>query len=133
MKKIMIVDDEAFIRKILGKELVSLGYEVSYSVDGIECLDTLTELIKFNNLNTNLKGILDLIILDVMMPRLDGYETCCRIRKELKLSLPVVFLSSNALKSSIVKAIQSGGNEYIVKSPDSSKLIQRIEELINDF
>ncbi len=130
MKKIMIVDDEAFIRTIVGKELLSLGYEVSYSVDGLDCLNKLTELIKLNDADTNLKGHLDLIILDVMMPRLDGYETCSRIRQELGLSLPVIFLSSNALKSSIIKAIQSGGNEYIIKSPDSTKLIQKIEEFI---
>ena len=116
----MVVDDQAFIRQVVGAELTKLGYEVSFGVDGMDCL-------------TKLKGAtekIDLIILDVMMPNLDGYETCRKIRQELNESMPIIFLSANSLKSSIIKAVQSGGNDYVVKDPDPTKLLQKIQEHI---
>lgn len=119
-KKIMVVDDQAFIRQVVGSELSKLGYEVSFAVDGVDCLNKLKALI----------DKIDLIILDVMMPNLDGYETCRRIRQELKENMPILFLSANSLKSSIIKAVQAGGNDYIVKDPDPTKLIQKVQEFI---
>lgn len=118
-KKILIVDDEPFIRKVLGTELSSLGYTAQTAVDGIDCINKLQAGETF-----------DLIILDVMMPLLDGFDTCLKIRQELKLKIPVLFLSANSLKASIIKAVQVGGNEYVVKEQDSTKLLSKIKELI---
>lgn len=117
-KLIMVVDDQAFIRQVIGSELLKLGYEVLYGIDGIDCLAKIK--------STTVK--IDLVILDVMMPNLDGYETCRRIRQELNESMPIIFLSANSLKSSIIKAVQSGGSDYVVKDPDPTKLIQKIQE-----
>ena len=116
----MVVDDQAFIRQVIGSELLKLGYEVLYGIDGIDCLTKLkTAIIK-----------VDLVIMDVMMPNLDGYETCRKIRQELNETIPIIFLSANSLKSSIIKAVQSGGNDYVVKDPDPTKLLQKIQEHI---
>lgn len=117
-KRILIVDDQAFIRQVLGMELTKLGYDVCFAVDGLDCIKVLK----------NSTEIIDLILLDAMMPNLDGYEACRKIREDLNETIPIIFLSANSLKSSIIKAIQSGGNDYVVKDPDSSKLLQKIEE-----
>ena len=119
-KIIMVVDDQAFIRQVIGSELIKLGYEVVYGIDGIDCL---------TKLKTSTVRI-DMVIMDVMMPNLDGYETCRKIRQELNESMPIIFLSANSLKSSIIKAVQSGGNDYVVKDPDPTKLLQKIQEHI---
>lgn len=119
-KRIMVVDDQAFIRQVIGTELKKLGYEVCYAVDGLDCLAKIKSS----------TDPIDLIILDVMMPNLDGYETCRKVREELQETMPIVFLSANSLKSSIIKAVQSGGNDYVVKDPDPTKLLQKIEEHI---
>ncbi len=119
-KKVMVVDDQAFIRQVIGSELLKLGYEVLYGTDGIDCLAKIkTSTVK-----------IDLVIMDVMMPNLDGYETCRKIRQELNETIPIIFLSANSLKSSIIKAVQSGGNDYVVKDPDPTKLLQKIQEHI---
>lgn len=119
-KIIMVVDDQAFIRQVIGSELLKLGYEVLYGIDGIDCLTKLKK--------STVK--IDLVIMDVMMPNLDGYETCRKIRQELNEAIPIIFLSANSLKSSIIKAVQSGGNDYVVKDPDPTKLLQKIQEHI---
>ena len=116
----MVVDDQAFIRQVIGSELSKLGYEVVYGIDGIDCLTKLK--------TTTVK--IDLIIMDVMMPNLDGYETCRKIRNELNGTMPIIFLSANSLKASIIKAVQSGGSDYVVKDPDPSKLLQKVQEHI---
>ena len=119
-KRIMVVDDQAFIRQVVGSEISKLGYDVSYGIDGLDCI---------TKLKSSMEKI-DLIILDVMMPNLDGYETCRKIRQELNETMPIIFLSANSLKSSIIKAVQAGGNDYVVKDPDPTKLLQKIQEQI---
>ncbi|MBN2144186.1 MAG: response regulator [Candidatus Aureabacteria bacterium] len=117
-KNIMVVDDQAFIRQVIGTELKKLGYEVSFAVDGLDCL---------TKIKSSTEKI-DLIIMDVMMPNLDGYEACRRVRQELNETMPIIFLSANSLKTSIIKAVQSGGNDYVVKDPDPTKLLQKIQQ-----
>lgn len=116
-QSILIVDDQDFIRKVLSMELERRGYKTYMASDGVECIEKL----RFDTK-------IDLVIMDVMMPNMDGYEACMLIRKKLKLLLPVVFLSANSMKSSIVKAIQSGGNDYIIKSPDNTALFDAVEK-----
>lgn len=121
-KNILVVDDQAFIRQVIGAELKKLGYEVFFAVDGADCLN------KVKSTTEPIHGV----IMDVMMPNMDGYEACKRIREELNEKMPIIFLSANALKSSIIKGVQSGGNDYVVKDPDPSKLIQKIREHIGN-
>ena len=116
----MVVDDQAFIRQVIGSELKKMGYQVCFATDGLDCL---------TKLKASMEKV-DGIIMDVMMPNLDGYETCRKIREELKETMPVIFLSANSLKSSVIKAVQSGGNDYVVKDPDPTKLVQKIKEHI---
>lgn len=116
----MVVDDQAFIRQVIGSELVKLGYEVCFGVDGADCVKKVRES----------GGGLHGIILDVMMPNLDGFEACRIIRQDLRSMIPIVFLSANSLKSYIIRAVQVGGNDYVVKDPDPAKLIEKINEHI---
>ncbi|MBN2144672.1 MAG: response regulator, partial [Candidatus Aureabacteria bacterium] len=108
-RTVLIADDQAFMRHILGTDLSSHGYTIHYAENGRDAVSKAKEIMP------------DIILLDIMMPVMDGYEACAQIRKEpLIKDIPVIFLTANAQKSAIIKAVQAGGNDYAVKSPDSS-------------
>jgi len=116
---ILVVDDQAFIRHILGADLKKEGFEVDFAENGQQALGKLKSIKP------------DLILMDVMMPVMDGYETCKRIKGDpTTKTIPIVFLTANAQKSAVVKAVQVGADDYAVKSPDSSTLISKIRKFI---
>jgi len=116
---ILVVDDQAFIRHILGADLKKEGFEVDFAENGQQALGKLKSIKP------------SLILLDVMMPVMDGYETCKRIKSDpTTKSIPVVFLTANAQKSAVVKAVQVGADDYAVKSPDSATLISKIRKFV---
>jgi CheY-like chemotaxis protein len=118
-KTVLIADDQAFMRHILGTDLASHGYTIHYAENGRDAVAKAKEITP------------DIILLDIMMPVMDGYEACVLIRKESALKqIPVIFLTANAQKSAIIKAVQAGGNDYAVKSPDSSVLIQKMQKIL---
>jgi two-component system, cell cycle response regulator len=117
--RILVVDDQAFIRHILGADLKKEGFDVDFAENGQQAL------VKVK------KDKFDLVLLDVMMPVMDGYETCKRIKSDpMTKAIPVVFLTANAQKSAVVKAVQVGADDYAVKSPDSSTLIAKIKKFV---
>ena len=95
------------------------GFDVEFAENGQQALAKLKK-IKPN-----------LILMDVMMPVMDGYEACKRIKNDpATKDIPVIFLTANAQKSAVVKAVQVGADDYAVKSPDSSTLISKIRKFI---
>jgi CheY-like chemotaxis protein len=118
-KMILVVDDQAFIRHILGADLKKEGFDVDFAENGQQALAKLKKMRP------------DLILMDVMMPVMDGYETCKRIKEDpTTKTIPVVFLTANAQKSAVVKAVQGGADDYAVKSPDSATLIAKIRKFV---
>lgn len=118
-KSILIIDDQAFIRHILCTELTHQGYDMHQADNGKTGLDAALETTP------------DLILLDIMMPIMDGFETCKKIRENpLIKHIPIIFLSANNQKTAVIKAIQSGGNDFVVKSPDTEVLIRKIEKYL---
>ncbi len=112
MKKILIVEDERNISKLISDTL-SLGkYGVDYAFDGKEALEKI-ENNKFN-----------LIILDVMLPKLDGFEVLERIKDR---GIPIIFLSARNDVFSIVKGLSEGGQDYITKPFEPLELLARVE------
>ena len=112
--KILLVDDEKDILEFLTYNLKQEGYEVSSAVNGIDALNRLTD-------NP------DLIILDVMMPEIDGLEVCRRIRKTPGFeNKPVIFLTARGGESDEIKGLESGGDDYIQKPVSPKKLIARV-------
>jgi len=120
MKKIVIADDEHKIVMTLEYAFRKAGYEVFIARDGSEVLELLKEEIP------------DVILLDIMMPNIDGYNTLTEIKKEEKYKdIKVIFLSAKAGENDIQKGLSLGADAYITKPYSIKKLTEKIEELLN--
>ena len=118
--RILIIDDQAFIRHIYQTELSGEGFEVICASSGKEALDYLQD------------HSVDLILLDAIMPVMDGFQTCRAIRRiETAHKVPIVFLTANSDKESVIKAVQAGGDDFFLKNADSRGLIVKIEKLLS--
>ena len=114
-KRILIVDDEQDLVDLLSLRLESAGYTVDVAYDGEE------------GLKMALASKPDLILLDVLMPKLDGYQVCRELRKNpATMKVPVIFLSAHAREADRHKGLEAGGNDYIAKPFEPSELIQTI-------
>lgn len=114
---ILVVDDEFRMRKILNDFLTKSGYCVMEASDGKEALN-----IFYSNKN------LDLIILDVMMPKLDGWEVLKEIRKESKI--PVIMLTARSDESDELRGFELGVDEYISKPFSPKIFVARVEAVL---
>lgn len=120
MKKILIVDDEPNIVMSLEYTFKKSNYEVFIARDGQEALEIL---------KTNFP---DVIILDVMMPMVDGYATLEQIRKDTNLSYTkVMFLSAKNKESDIAKGMALGADAYLTKPFSIKKVVEQVEELLS--
>lgn len=113
-KNILIVDDTETNIDIL-LDLLGETYEIVVATDGITALETIQE------------EQIDLVLLDIMMPEMDGYEVCEKIREEHHTrDLPVIFITARSDEESIEKAYKIGGNDYITKPFKTLELLARI-------
>lgn len=110
-EKILIADDEREIVEFMRDALEDEGYEVWIAYDGRQVLD-------------QLEAELDLIILDIMMPHLDGLEVCQVIRD--RVSCPILFLSARSAEADRIRGLAVGGDDYIVKPFSMHELKARI-------
>ena len=112
---LLIVDDNMNNIQVLAGMLTGNGYNVEFATNGESALQWIEE------------ENFDLILLDVMMPNMDGFEVCERIRRIKKFrNLPVIFLTAKADKDSIVKGFNKGGNDYLTKPIDKRELLARV-------
>lgn len=119
MKKILIVDDEPNIVMSLEYTFKKSNYEVFIARDGQEALDIL---------KTNYP---DVIILDIMMPMVDGFATLEQIRKDANLQhTKVMFLSAKNKESDIEKGLALGADAYMTKPFSIKKVVEKVEELL---
>ena len=119
MKKILIVDDEPNIVMTLEYTFKKSNYEVFIARDGQEALDIL---------KTNFP---DIIILDIMMPMVDGFATLEQIRKDANLQhTKVMFLSAKNKESDIEKGLALGADAYMTKPFSIKKVVEKVEELL---
>lgn len=119
MKKILIADDEHKIVMTLEYAFKKAGYEVFIARDGSEVLEILKEQIP------------DLILLDIMMPNVDGYTTLSEIKKNEKFQdIKVIFLSAKAGENDIQKGLELGADAYVTKPYSIKKLLEKVEELV---
>lgn len=119
-KRIMIVDDEEDIRVSVSQIFEISGYEVTKAEDGNDCLNKLKHAIP------------NLVILDIMMPGMNGWDVAARIKENSKWSkIPIVFLTAKGDEMSI----GMGGlasEEYIVKPFNIIKLKEKVEKILNN-
>ena len=119
MKKILIVDDEPNIVMSLEYTFKKNNFEVFIARDGQEALDILE------------KQLPDVIILDVMMPMVDGFATLEQIKNDERLQhCKVIFLSAKNKEKDIEKGLSLGANLYVTKPFSIKKLIEQVQELI---
>ena len=116
--RVLLADDQAEIRRMLEAKFRQEGYEITAVEDGRECLDVLTDE------NTELP---DLVILDVMMPRVDGFRALREIRETHELSIPVVMLTSRDQEEDTVRALDAGVTEYVTKPFSPRELVARLD------
>lgn len=112
MSKILIVEDEKNISKLIQDTVSLANYEFDCSFDGEDALKKLNE-------NTY-----DLILLDIMLPKLDGFQIVEQMENK---DLPIIFLSAKNDVSTIVKGLKNGGKDYITKPFEPLELLARIE------
>ncbi|MFT4926157.1 MAG: ligand-binding sensor domain-containing protein/signal transduction histidine kinase [Phenylobacterium sp.] len=121
---ILLVDDEPINRQVINNYLSSQHYQVTEAADGAQGLQILDD-----------DGPFDLVLLDIMMPRLSGYEVCQTIRQSHGLKdLPVIFLTAKNQVTDLVKGFTVGGNDYLSKPITKHELLSRVElhlKLIN--
>ena len=115
--KILVVDDEARMRKLVRDFLVRNDYTVVEAGDGEEALDVF-----YSDID------IALIILDVMMPKMDGYETLKRIRKDSKV--PVIMLTAKGEEDDELRGFELGVDEYISKPFSPKILVARVEAIL---
>lgn len=120
MKKILIVDDEPNIVMALDYAFQKNDFQVFIARDGQEALDLLQNETP------------DAIILDIMMPKVDGYETLRQVKQNKKLAnTKVVMLSAKNKESDIEKGLSLGADAYVTKPFSIKKIVEQIQELLN--
>ena len=117
MERILIVDDEEKIRAIIRKYGEFEGYEIAEAKDGMEAIRICR------------KEDFDVIILDVMMPELDGFSTCREI-KSIKPQIPVIMLSARGEEYDRIHGFETGIDDYVVKPFSPKELMLRIKVVI---
>jgi len=119
MAKILIAEDEKDIRELITFSLQYAGYEVIPAVDGQDAVEKVPVVKP------------DLIMMDVRMPRMTGYEACAKIKAmdEVK-DIPVVFLSAKGQESEIQTGLELGAYEYILKPFAPDELIRKVSDII---
>ena len=115
--KILVVDDEARMRKLVKDFLSKSGYEVLEAEDGSQALDIFFE-----------QNDIALIILDVMMPKMDGWQTCREIRQYSKV--PIIMLTAKSDERDELQGFQLGVDEYISKPFSPKILVARVEAIL---
>lgn len=116
-KKILIADDEERIVKLVSDFLNASGYETVCAADGKEALDIF-----------NADSGIDLCIIDIMMPEIDGWELTREIRK--KSDMPIIMLSARAEEFDLLTGFESGIDEYVTKPFSPAVLVKRVEALL---
>ena len=115
--KILIVDDESRMRKLLRDFLEREGYQILEASDGIEAMDMFYA-----------DKHIDLIILDVMMPRMDGWQVCKEVREHSKV--PIMMLTARAEERNELKGFELGVDEYVAKPFSPKILVARVGALL---
>ncbi|RLA62829.1 MAG: hypothetical protein DRQ88_05450 [Epsilonproteobacteria bacterium] len=118
--KVLIIEDDPGDLHFLGKILSAENYKIYLATNGEE------------GIKRALKVIPDLILLDVMMPGINGFEVCERLKKDpITLGIPIVFLTGKTDPESIIKAFEIGGADYLTKPFNSAELLARVFTHIN--
>lgn len=114
-EQVLVVDDDPFIARLLEIELKAAGYEILSAGDGVEALEVVEQ------------GCPDLVLVDVMMPNMDGMELTRRLRQDPRTAtVSIIMLTAKGLSSDKLEGFAAGADDYIVKPFDTPELLARI-------
>lgn len=118
-EKILIVDDDEEIRNIISIYMKNEGYYPLQAKDGLEAVRLLSD------------NKIDLIILDIMMPKMDGISTCLKIREEN--NMPIIIISAKDSDADIIYGLTSGADDYITKPFNPLELVARVKSQLRRY
>jgi len=119
-KKILVVEDEESLLKLESILLTSKGYDVQGATNGQEALDLLADVQP------------DLILLDIMLPNMDGFEVCRRIKENPETRhIPVIMLTAKKSREDMAKGHEVGADWYITKPFKSANVVETIQRFLN--
>lgn len=122
MEKILVADDETYIVKLLTVNLKKVGYEVVQAFDGEETLKKIAEEKP------------DLVVLDIMMPKIDGIDVLKRLKSNPDTkSLPVVMLTAKAEDKDIFRGWQEGADAYLTKPFEPAEVVIMVKGILRDL
>lgn len=117
---VMVVDDSITMRKVTSRVLENHSIEVVTAQDGLDAIERLQERVP------------DMLLLDIEMPRMDGYELAQHIRSDARLRhIPIVMITSRAGQKHRKKAREAGANAYLTKPYQESDLVAQVSEVLN--
>ena len=116
---VLVVDDDSVNREVICNQLNSAGYRTNTAVDGLDALEQMGDVIP------------DIILLDLMMPRMNGFEFCREVRSEYDSnSLPIIMLTAKSLKEDMIAGLKLGANDYLTKPFHREELLVRVQNLL---
>lgn len=119
MAKILIAEDEPDIRELITFTLQYVGYQVIQTNNGEEAFESAKNESP------------DLIVLDVRMPRMTGYEACSQLKSELSTKhIPIIFLSAKGQEAEVQTGLDLGATDYIIKPFSPDQLVNRIQAIL---
>lgn len=119
-KRILVIEDTKAVRQILAAMLLEEGYGVITAIDGRDGLEMAQ------------REKPDLIILDVMLPEMNGYEVCCRLKfDEAYEHIPIILLTARRKEADRVKAAQTSADVYLTKPFERETLLKEVERLLS--
>jgi class 3 adenylate cyclase/CheY-like chemotaxis protein len=116
--RILIADDNPDNLDIFRTRLAAQGYEIVVANDGEEALEKATEQTP------------DVILLDVMMPRMDGFEVCRRLKQPSRPFVPIIMVTAMADSKDIIAGLEAGADEYLTKPVDQAALVARVKSML---
>ncbi|MEO0074377.1 MAG: response regulator, partial [candidate division WOR-3 bacterium] len=116
--RILLVEDETNLRELVKARLEQNGYEVLTAADGYEALARVRD------------DHPDLLILDLMIPKMDGYTVCRMLRFSRSEPLPIIMFTARSSPDDIRRGLDAGADAYVVKPFEPSALLGKVEELI---
>ncbi|WP_318626596.1 response regulator transcription factor [Paenibacillus polymyxa] len=119
MARVLVVDDDPHIRELVGHFLRMEGLEVVEAVDGLDAMRIFDQI------------KVDLLVLDIMMPGMDGWELCRKLREQT--DLPLLMLTAKGETTQIVKGFALGTDDYLVKPFDPMVLVARVKALLKRY